>query len=58
MMRSGKVVNWYTHVCHAAGNGGQHPFFGVVNCNVEISDMDMSAFVKEDIIGFEVAMKS
>ena len=42
------------HIRHRTRNAGQHPTFGVMNSDVEVGDVSMTALVKEDVVGLQV----
>lgn len=44
-----------THVGHTSGNRGEHTG-RVMHCNIEICDMGVTSFVKEDIVRFQVTV--
>lgn len=45
-----------TNICFTPSNAGEKFVIGVMNSNIEISDMRMTTCVQKDIIRFNVAV--
>ena len=45
-----------THVSHATCNSGEEPAFRIVDSDIQIGNMSMASFVKENVVWFKVAV--
>lgn len=47
--------NLRCHIGHASCHAGKQPPIGIVYSNIEVGEVGMATFVKENVVGFEIS---